>query len=104
MPAVLKGFFDRIFTSGFAFKYENGVPKGLLKGKKAAIFITSGAPVFVTEFLQAGRVRKSIKYDILRFCGIKSRVFQIGNATTLTDAQRKKISSSVKNGMKWLYG
>lgn len=31
MPAVLKNFFDVNFSSGFAFKYEKKLPKGLLK-------------------------------------------------------------------------
>ena len=34
-PALLKGFFDRVFTSGFAFRYRKNskIPEKLLKGK-----------------------------------------------------------------------
>ena len=45
MPAIMKGWLDRIFTAGFAFDpitqgvYENG----LLKGKKVMMTITTGA-------------------------------------------------------------
>ena len=36
MPAILKGFFDRILTRGFAFKFnEKGIPQRLLKDKQA---------------------------------------------------------------------
>jgi NAD(P)H dehydrogenase (quinone) len=41
MPAILKGWFDRVFAAGFA--YGPGVYNhGLLKGKKAMLSITTG--------------------------------------------------------------
>ena len=41
MPAMMKGFIDRTFTSGFAFKYgANGIPIKLLKGKHAKVFVS----------------------------------------------------------------
>lgn len=40
-PAILKNFIDCNFHSGFAFRYENGRPIGLLKGKSARIIATS---------------------------------------------------------------
>lgn len=43
-PAILKGFIDRVFTSKFAFVYKQGMPIGLLGGKKAAVFTTTGSP------------------------------------------------------------
>ena len=39
MPAILKGFIDRIFVAGFAYKYEGALPKGLLQGKKRGLLI-----------------------------------------------------------------
>jgi NAD(P)H dehydrogenase (quinone) len=42
MPAILKGYIDRIFTSGFAYRsYESGILP-LLSGKKALIMSTMG--------------------------------------------------------------
>jgi NAD(P)H dehydrogenase (quinone) len=101
MPAILKGFFDRVLTSGFAFKYVNKVPVGLLKGKRAVVFMTRGGrksyKIFTGE-----RAAKNIKYDILRFCGIKSKVFQVYHATKLTDERLKEMKRIVKEGMAWL--
>ena len=72
MPAILKGFFDRVFTSGFAFRYEHGRPIGLLNGKKAIIFTTSGGPkLFYT--LTFNLPKRMICTFILKFCGIRSR-------------------------------
>ncbi|WP_416829370.1 NAD(P)H-dependent oxidoreductase [Ectobacillus polymachus] len=43
-PAILKGYVDRVFSYGFAYAYVDGVPKGLLTGKKALLFSTTGTP------------------------------------------------------------
>ncbi len=32
--AMLKGYVDKVFSYGFAYEYVDGVPNGLLKGKK----------------------------------------------------------------------
>ncbi|TCD53903.1 flavodoxin family protein [Alloscardovia theropitheci] len=53
MPALLKGFIDRIFVSGFAYKYKGLLPQGLLKGKKAWLITTHDTPkLFVNLFQQ----------------------------------------------------
>ena len=38
MPAILKGWLDRVFVSRFGFIYKLGVPIGQLKGKKSSGF------------------------------------------------------------------
>jgi NAD(P)H dehydrogenase (quinone) len=45
MPAILKGWFDRVFVQGFVVDLEKGrvYGEGLLKGKKAMIVATTGA-------------------------------------------------------------
>jgi NAD(P)H dehydrogenase (quinone) len=45
MPAILKGWFDRVFVQGFVVDLERGhlYGEGLLKGKKAMIVATTGA-------------------------------------------------------------
>jgi NAD(P)H dehydrogenase (quinone) len=35
VPAMLKGYFDRVLVAGTCWGLENGAPSGLLKGKKA---------------------------------------------------------------------
>ena len=41
-PAILKGWFDRVFTNGFAFTYVNNELHGLLKDKRAIVVVTAG--------------------------------------------------------------
>ncbi|HAL65767.1 MAG TPA: NAD(P)H dehydrogenase [Bacteroidales bacterium] len=44
MPAILKGYIDRIFSYGFAYGDRGNGVEGFLKGKKAIIFSTTGQP------------------------------------------------------------
>lgn len=72
-PAILKGFIDRVFLPGFAFKYNNPngkLPSRLLLGKKSILICTSGAPSFY-YFLFGNLATKTLK-GILKFCGIKN--------------------------------
>jgi NAD(P)H dehydrogenase (quinone) len=53
LPAMIKGYFDRVFSYGFAYSADaNGIIK-LLTGKKAIVFNTQGTPQEIYE--QAGR-------------------------------------------------
>ncbi|EFK32987.1 General stress protein 14 [Chryseobacterium gleum] len=42
LPAMMKGYIDRVFSYGFAYRYDQGVQKGLLKGKSTMIINTHG--------------------------------------------------------------
>lgn len=42
LPAIMKGYVDRVFSYGFAYRYDKGVQKGLLTGKQAVIINTHG--------------------------------------------------------------
>jgi len=42
MPAIMKGYIDRVFSYGFAYRYDQGVQKGLLTGKQAVIINSHG--------------------------------------------------------------
>jgi len=102
MPAILKGFFDRVLTPEFAYKFEKGIPRRLLKGKKAVVFTTSGGPkIFHT--ITGDTSKKTIKNKILEFCGIKTKVFLIDTARKITDNQLEKIKTKVKEGLNYIY-
>lgn len=42
LPAIMKGYVDRVFSYGFAYRYVNGEQMGMLKGKKTIIINTQG--------------------------------------------------------------
>lgn len=42
LPAMMKGYIDRVFSYGFAYRYDQGLQKGLLTGKQVVIINTHG--------------------------------------------------------------
>lgn len=42
VPSVLRAYFDHIARAGVTFRYTSDGPEGLIKGKKAYVFITRG--------------------------------------------------------------
>lgn len=89
LPALLKGFFDRTFLPGFAFKYSDKGPlwDKLLIGKSADVIYTSGTPSWVFKVFMGEPVNKVLK-GILGFSGLKPmRVLRFGGIRTLTEAQ-----------------
>ncbi|MEM4182052.1 MAG: NAD(P)H-dependent oxidoreductase [Candidatus Pacearchaeota archaeon] len=97
MPALLKGFFDVVFTSGFAYKYDKkGNVKQLLKGKKARIISTAGSP-FLYVVLHKVLLTGSIVYPTLKFCGfssVKSTIFH-SIRKNLSKKRAEKIAKKV---------
>ncbi|MEM4755537.1 MAG: NAD(P)H-dependent oxidoreductase [Candidatus Woesearchaeota archaeon] len=100
MPAILKGFFDRVFTARFAFYYYKGIPRPLLKGKKAFVFVTTGAPKLLSFIFMGNRFVPAIAKDILSFCGISSTVYHTGSARALTEVQKAAITKKVNSMLK----
>lgn len=96
MPAILKGWIDKTFSAGYGFKYVNGIPRGLLKGKKAIIFATTGAKKILSCIFQGYRWKKIMARDTLGFCGIKAKAYHVGNAARLTDKNKELIKKNVK--------
>ena len=72
VPAILKGYVDRVFSFGFAYESVNGAINGLLKGKKALLFCTTGSPNEV--YAQSGMhdaMKKTTDQSIFNFTGIE---------------------------------
>lgn len=100
-PAILKGFIDRVFTSGFAFIYEEMLPEKLLQGK-AVVFTSIRSPRIIGRLYFKDSFVKFLTRDVLGFCGIKTKGFVIDRAYQLTEQQKKKISKKVFNGLWYL--
>lgn len=73
VPALLKGFFDRVFLPGFAFKYRKGkaFPESLLKGRTAHLLVTLDTPVWYYRWIYRMPGLHQVRKTTLAFCGIK---------------------------------
>lgn len=93
LPALTKGFIDRVFLPGFAFKYrEDSVWwDKLLAGKTARIITTADQPGFFYCLVYHRPSVNMLKRSVLQFCGIKPvKVTFIGPVRRSTDAFREK--------------
>jgi putative NADPH-quinone reductase len=72
MPAILKGFFEQTLRPDFAIgKAAPGrMWQKLLAGKSARIVVTMGMPAFFYRLYYRAHSVKSLKRNILEFCGI----------------------------------
>ena len=74
-PALLKGWIDRVFSDGFAFKYGDKGPEGLLKHNKALVITTLGSTEEMFDQLRPGdkeTLKTSMVNGTLKFCGLKN--------------------------------
>ncbi|MEC3605656.1 NAD(P)H-dependent oxidoreductase [Bacillus glycinifermentans] len=72
LPAIMKGYIDRVFSYGFAYKYEAGVQHGLLKGKKAVIINTQGKSHHEYQALGMDKaLRLTSDRGIFEYCGFE---------------------------------
>lgn len=104
MPAVLKGFIDRIFLPGFAMRYRDNSPlwDKLLKGKSAHLIVTSDTPRLYNTLVYRQAGHRIMKSNILQFSGVSPiRVTDISPVRKSTDAFRQKWLDKVNEmGMK----
>ncbi|MBI4687940.1 MAG: NAD(P)H-dependent oxidoreductase [Nitrospirae bacterium] len=107
VPAILKGWFDRVLTTGFAWDFGRLYDKGLLAGKKGMVSVTTGGPEnFYAEDAPHGwsieQVLYPINHGVLYFCGITPvepfaafSVFQVDNEVRkkyLEDFRKRLLS------------
>ena len=115
-PAIMKGWFERIFAMGFAWDADHRYEQGLLKGKRALICVNAGDPD--AYYSADGMHRASIVQHLypllhgtLAFCGMD--VLQpiiVSNVTAADSAQTdmqikdyQTILGSIEQFNKYLY-
>ncbi|MBI5241020.1 MAG: NAD(P)H-dependent oxidoreductase [Elusimicrobia bacterium] len=91
MPAMLKGYIDRVFSPGFAFSVAAEGPQGLLAGKRALVFNTTAFPE--TFYRQAGLAESldaNLAGGILRFCGVEVAAHKYCWGVPFTDNEERQ--------------
>jgi NAD(P)H dehydrogenase (quinone) len=99
LPAILKGFIDRLFLPGFAFRYrENSMFwDRLLKGKTAHIITTLDQPGWYYWLVYGRPSVNQLKKSTLQFCGIQPvAVSYFGIIKNATEQKRAQWISAVE--------
>ncbi|MGO8972615.1 MAG: NAD(P)H-dependent oxidoreductase [Steroidobacteraceae bacterium] len=107
MPAMMKGFVDRVFARGFAYEAHDGIVRGLLSGKQAVLITISGAPLpqlvksggwNAVQVLQDTHVLRSTGFELLEHLHFDEIVPNISNVVAeqcmarVRDCARKNFS------------
>ncbi len=74
VPALLKGFIDRTFLPGFAFKYKSRnspLWDKLLSGRTAHMMVTMDTPWWYNRLVYGNANINMMKAATLQFCGIR---------------------------------
>ncbi len=76
-PAILKGYIDRIFRPGVAYRFEEGdggegIPRGLLKAKAAVVFNTSNTSLERETEVFGDPLETLWKNCIFDLCGVST--------------------------------
>lgn len=88
LPARYKGYIDRVFSYGFAYRYDKTGLVPLLKGKKILIINTQGTPKDIYEasgMFEA--MRMTTDGGIYGFCGLEVVGHLFLPAVTTVDAK-----------------
>ena len=98
MPALLKGYIDRVFTYGFASDYKDTFPYviPLLSGRSARVIYTQNTSKLIGILGRGDRFWKNINISVLRHCGFRPTArTAIGPVKGSTDEVRKKWLQTV---------
>lgn len=97
MPAILKGFLERVLQPDVLPGAQAGTFATPLKGKSARIIVSMGMPAFVYRWWFRPRAVEILKHNILGFVGVKPvRSTMIGSVVTIGDSGRKRWLAQVE--------
>lgn len=90
-PAILKGWVDRVFRPGVAYRFEEGdagegIPIGLLNASSAIVFNTSNTPVAREQSAFGDPLEAIWRRCIFDLCGVKNfhrRMFSVVVTSTM---------------------
>lgn len=97
-PAVMKGYFDRVFTDGFAYSAdEDGLERGFT-GKKVAVINTMGVKNDYYEGLGLlDAMSKLLNIGIFEYTGLDLIEHKFyGGLSSMDDNERSKVLDDVK--------
>ncbi|XP_004847830.1 ribosyldihydronicotinamide dehydrogenase [quinone] isoform X1 [Heterocephalus glaber] len=108
VPAIMKGWMDRVLCQGFAFDIPGFYDSGFLKGKLALLSLTTGGVASMyTKAGDSGDFRYflwPLQHGTLHFCGFKVLAPQISFAPEYSsEEERKSMVASWTQRLKSLW-
>src|SRR5580658_3147372 len=102
MPAILKGYFDRVWVNGVAFHLHTGgkIEPGLNRLRKLGVVATYGAPWWLIKLVLRDPVRAVIHTGIRGLCTrhVKTRFFALYGIESKSSADTARFLARVRQG------
>jgi NAD(P)H dehydrogenase (quinone) len=97
VPAILKGFLDKVLLPGFAFETEKSATKGLLEKKKLMVFCTTEKPVWEHNLLY-GNINKIFwKRVICNTCDMTlTKFMEFGSIRNVNSEEIQKWKNKIQ--------
>lgn len=105
-PALLRGWFDRVFSLGWAYRISDDADKALLRDRPTFVFAPAGARQDTIEtFGYGAAMRRLIDEGHFAYCGLKTlsmhTVFDVhenaeGRAHALASARRAGLTLKIE--------
>ncbi|HET7627784.1 MAG TPA: NAD(P)H-dependent oxidoreductase [Bacillales bacterium] len=98
LPALAKGYLDRVLAYGLAYQLDGEEPIPLLGGKQSALIYTSGTPKeLFDETGMSASIRQTLEEAVFQFCGMETAgVLHFGNAVLATSEEHNHMLQEVK--------
>jgi putative NADPH-quinone reductase len=93
LPALLKGFLDRVLQPGFGFRYrrDSALWERLLGGRSARLITTLDTPGWYFRWIWGAPAHRQMRHTVLGFCGIQPvRLTALAPIRGSTPAQRQR--------------
>ena len=95
MPAILKGFIDKVFLKDFAYIHTEKGLKGILN-KKAIVITTMETSKYVYNNILGSQIQNQFINGTLGMCAIQTeKYFQIDKINSETDEYRKNEFNNI---------
>ena len=98
MPALLKGFIDKVFTKGFSYEAApNRITPKLTHLRRAVVITTMNTPRWVYRLLYGDAIQRALVRGTLKKCGVQDvRWWALTPVSHAGDVQRKKWLEQVE--------
>ncbi|UKS25918.1 NAD(P)H-dependent oxidoreductase [Paenibacillus sp. HWE-109] len=92
-PAMLLGYIDQMFASGFAYRDKGGLlPEGLLKGRSVVCISTMKGPALYPLYWLNNAHKVLMRKALFNYVGIKKvKFFEFGNMESPKGKQAAKL-------------
>jgi len=103
VPAILKGFFDKVFLKKETYEFKGLMPIAKLKNTSATVISTMNAPKIFYSFWLKSPIKQTVIRSTLKLCGVKKvKWFKLARVVSVSNAKRRKMLNKIKKYFKKL--